>query len=249
MRPFLADLHVHSVLSACADDLMLPSTVIAAARRRGVSILGLADHNSAENAATFVAAGSTAGLYVLPGMEVTTREEVHVLALFSQVADALAWQEHVYRHLPPLRNDERAFGTQLVVDAQDEILRINERLLLTATDLSLAEVIGGVGQAGGLAIPAHVDRMAFGLIGQLGFVPNDVEIPIVEFSRYADPATPAAVHRSLAGRCVVQSSDAHYPGDVGAVGTLFWIEAPTIEEIRLACLGVGGRRIEYRRHG
>lgn len=245
MRPFLVDLHVHTVLSPCADDLMLPRGIVAAALRRELSLLGITDHNSAENVAAVMAAARGTELRVLPGMEVTTREEVHVLTLFADVAAALRWQEIVYRHLPRLPNNERAFGIQLVVDEADEIVRVNERLLLTAVDLDLSWVVAEATRLGGLAIPAHVDRPAFGLIRQLGFVPPDLDVPALEVSGRANPERPAAIHPSLVGRRLVQSSDAHYLGQIGTARTMLWLEEATFAELRLACLGVRGRRIEY----
>ncbi|MHB1005252.1 MAG: PHP domain-containing protein [Chloroflexota bacterium] len=245
MHLYRADLHVHSVLSPCADDLMFPGAVVAAARDRGVILLGLTDHNSAENVAAFVAAGERAGVVVLPGIEVTTREEVHVVTLFQDVASALAWQSTLYAHLPSLPNNERLFGTQFVVGPGDEVLGINNRLLLTAADLGLAEVAATVHRLGGLAIPAHVDRPAFGLLGQLGFLPPDLDVVAVEVSRLVDPRQAAALYPSLAGRTVVQSSDAHHLDDVGKVGTNFWLEAPTLHELRLALAGREGRYLTY----
>lgn len=226
---------------------MLPTEVIAAAKRRQLSLLGLTDHNSAENVGAFVAASAGSGVRVLPGMEVTTREEVHVVTLFEDVEQALAWQEMVYRHLPPLANDERAFGTQLVVDAADRIVRVNERLLMTATDLTLGQVIEEVDRAGGLAIPAHVDRAAFGLLSQLGFVPDDLDIPAVEVSKHADPVDAVRLHQSLLGRAIIQSSDAHYVDDIGVGRTVFWLAEPTLAELKLACRGREGRRVAMRR--
>ncbi|MHB1414918.1 MAG: PHP domain-containing protein [Chloroflexota bacterium] len=241
MRPFPADLHVHSVLSPCADDLMLPQAVVATAQQRGLAIIGIVDHNSAENAAAFVAAAQGTGLTVIPGLEVTSREEVHVLTLFASADEALEWQEHIYRHLPPLANDERAFGTQIVVDADDEMKVINERLLITATDLALTDIVDLVAARGGLAIPAHVDRTAFGLFGQLGFLPPDLKAPAFEVSRFADPSASALAYPSLAGKRLLQSSDAHFLAEIGVVQTVFWLEEASFAEVRLACLGLGGR--------
>ena len=248
MRPFLADLHVHTVLSSCADDLMLPQGIVASALRRELSLVGIADHNSAENVAAVQAAARDTDLCIVPGMEVTTREEVHVLTLFADLDSALAWQEVIYRHLPPLRNNERAFGVQLVVNEQDEILRVNDRLLQTAVDLGLSQVLAEAARLGGLALPAHVDRPAFGLIGQLGFVPPDLDAPALEVSARCNPADPTSLHPSLAGRRLLRSSDAHYLRQVGMTPSLLWLEEPTFAELRLACLGLGGRRIDHEWH-
>jgi PHP family Zn ribbon phosphoesterase len=216
---------------------MLPTLVLSAAKRRGVTILGLVDHNSAENAFAFVEAATGTGVHVFPGIEVTTSEEVHVLTLFPTVEAALEWQSAVYTHLPDLANNERLFGTQITVNASDDLVALNERLLITATDLTLAAVIMGAERLGGLAIPAHVDRPAFGLLGQLGFVPPDLGPRAVEVSRHVNPRLAAELDPALAGRVVIQSSDAHFLADVGSVCTTLWLEAPTFAELAAACRG------------
>lgn len=243
MQAYAADLHVHSVLSPCADDLMLPSLVLAAACQAGLDMVAVVDHNCAENAAAFVAASHGTGVTVIPGIEVTTREEVHVLTLFRTVDEAIDWQQVVYAHLPQLSNNERTFGTQLVVDRHDELLRLNHRLLITATDLSLVQVADLVGARGGLAIPAHIDRLAFGLIGQLGFVPPELDVPAFEVSRLFEPRLVGRLDRNLSHRAIIQSSDAHQLSDIGGARTLCWLEEATFAELQAACRGE--RRMEY----
>lgn len=243
MRPFRADLHVHSVLSPCADELMLPTLVLATALARRIDILGVVDHNSAENAPAFLTAAKDSPVRVLPGIEVTTREEVHVLTLFPTLESLAVWQAEVAAHLPNLPNDERVFGSQLVVGADDDLLRVDERLLLTATSLGLNAVVEIVQRLGGLALPAHVDRPAFGLLGQLGFIPADLKVSAFEVSRNVDPRRASDLDPALATRVVVQSSDAHTLDDVGCVSTTLWLEEATFPELVAACRGE--RRVEY----
>ena len=205
----------------------------------GLDLVAITDHNSAANAAAVVEAARGTSLWVLPGMEVETREEVHVLSLFGNVADAEAWQEVVYANLPPLRNDEAAFGVQLVVSSEDEYLRHEARRLLVATSLSLADVALHVARLGGICIPAHVDRQAYGLVGVLGFVPAEPVFPALEVSpraRRSDYEQP--------GVAVLRSSDAHDLRELGTVTSTFYLAAPELAEVELACRGVAGRRVE-----
>jgi PHP family Zn ribbon phosphoesterase len=129
LRPYLADLHVHTVLSPCAEVEMIPPLIVKRASELALGIIAITDHNSAENVAAVIEAAESSDLTVLPGMEVHTREEVHLLCLFDSVQQALNWQEFVYAHLPPLRNNENLFGPQFVVDASGDLIRHNERLL------------------------------------------------------------------------------------------------------------------------
>lgn len=217
---------------------MIPPLIVRQALALGLGVIGVTDHNTAENAAAMVAAARGTGLAVLPGMEVQTREEAHILCLFDAVEQALDWQEIVYAHLPDLENREEVFGAQFVVDETGDYLHTNRRLLLTATSLSAEEVVAGVARLGGLTIAAHVDRQAFSLISSLGFVPPRLGLAAVELTR-AD----AAVDRRLIGdRPVIVSGDAHRLSEMRA-DTLFRVCEPTIQELALALRGEAGRRV------
>jgi PHP family Zn ribbon phosphoesterase len=154
LRFFLADLHIHTVLSACAEVEMLPELIVERARELGLDIIAVTDHNSAENAAAVVNAAAETGITVLPGMELQTREEAHLVCLFDTLEQVARWQEEVYDHLPPLKNDEDAFGMQVVLDADGEIAGTNERLLLASTSFSVEQVVQRVHELSGLCIPA-----------------------------------------------------------------------------------------------
>lgn len=241
LRPFRADLHVHTVLSPCASYRMAPGRIVARALEVGLDIVAIADHNSAANVRAVVEAARGTGLRVLPGMEVESREEVHVLSLFEEVEQAEAWQEVVYAHLPDLPNDEAAFGAQLVVSADDGYIRHEGRRLLVATFLGLDELVERVVGLGGVVIPAHVDRPAYGLVGVLGFVPPGPDFLALEVSRHAGLAKYVAP-----GRACIRSSDAHDLGEVGRATTVFHLASPTLAELRLACRGEAGRWVEVR---
>jgi 3',5'-nucleoside bisphosphate phosphatase len=226
---------------------MLPTLVVASALARRLDLIAITDHNSAENVGAFIAAARQTPLKVIPGMEITTREEVHLLGLFPDPAAARLCQDEVYRQLPPLPNNEDAFGVQLVVDEYDELVRINERLLLTATAMSFEEAVSTVAALGGLAIPAHVNRSAFGVIAQLGFLPRGLAIAGIEASRHIQPRQVESLSPSLAGYSVLWSSDAHCLNDIGRVCTALVLAEPTFEELGRALSGTDGRQVIGRR--
>ncbi len=239
LRAWRADLHVHTVLSPCATYRMAPGAIARKANEIGLDLIAITDHNSAENAAATVEAGRRVGLAVLPGLELETSEEVHVLALFEKASQAIDMQSIVYAHLPVLANDESVFGVQLVVDADDQYVRREPRRLLVATSLSLSEVCALAGALGGICVPAHVDRPAYGLVGVLGFVPTEPSFPALEISGHA-----RAQDYALPDRAALRSSDAHDIDDLGRATTDFFITQPTLAEIVLACRSEGGRRVE-----
>ena len=242
-RYLFADLHIHTVLSPCAEVEMIPPLIVRRARELGLGLIGITDHNSAENVAAVIEATEGSGVAVLPGIEVQTREEVHLVTLFDTAEQALTWQMEVYDHLPDLRNNEDHFGAQFVVDATGEYVRRNERLLVTSTDMSLEMVVAMVHDLGGLALPAHVDRPAFSLIANLGFVPPDLDVPAVEIFRSSQPLEVRRRFLQIRGFPMVCNGDAHRLNEMMA-RTMFKIAAPTVAELVLALRGENGRRVE-----
>jgi len=239
----LTDLHVHTVLSPCAEVEMIPPLIVRRAIQLGLEILAITDHNAAHNVASVVEAAAGSGLTVLPGMEVQSREEVHLICLFDRVEQTLDWQEQVFAALPDRENDEDFFGAQFVVDASGEYLYTEKRLLSVATMLSMEEVVTGVQALGGIVLAAHVDRPSFSLIANLGFVPPGLAIAGLELSRRADLADVAQRFPQTAGYGKIVSGDAHRLDEMTA-RTMFKVRLPSVAELALALAGRDGRRVE-----
>jgi len=182
MLSLLIDLHLHTVLSACAEVEMIPPLIVERALALGLGLIGIADHNCAANVGAVIEAARGTGLTVLPGMEVQSREEVHMLCVFDTLAQVEAWQHTVDDALPELPNREDYFGAQYVVDAAGAHRYTEERLLATSTSLSVEQVAVGVDTLGGLCIPAHIDRPSFSILSNLGFIPQGLPISGVEIT-------------------------------------------------------------------
>jgi hypothetical protein len=163
-RRFRADLHVHSCLSPCGDLEIFPRRIVERALESGLDIIALTDHNTAENAAAAVRAAEGTRLTVLPGMEIASAEEVHVLGLFESMDDILPVQKEVFRSLPDVPAGARFVEDQVIVDAEDGVTGFSPRFLLAATRLDVREVVDLIHRCGGLAIAAHVDRPSFSVI-------------------------------------------------------------------------------------
>ncbi len=242
LRYFNADLHIHTCLSPCSDWEMSPKKIVHKSIDQQLDIIAICDHNSAENVQAAICLGEELGLCVLPGMEICSREEVHVLGIFSAVEQAHAMQEFVYTHLPG-ENQTKLFGYQVIVDENDEVRGEVSRLLIGASRLSLQEIVVKIHKLGGLSIASHVDRPSYGIIGQLGFIPEDLALDGLEVS-YRVPLDD--VRKKVPGVMnlpCISSSDAHFLDDIGKVKTVFALAAPTFAEIRLAIKGKHGRRI------
>lgn len=178
------DLHLHSCLSPCGDDDMTPANIAAMCALAGLNVVALTDHNSTGNCAAFCQAAARHGLLAIPGMELCTREEVHVVCLFADLERADAFSEHVGRLLPSTPNNSRAFGPQILMDSEDGILGEETRLLAGAADIGLGDVPGLAASFGGLAYPAHIDRPSNSLLSQLGLWDPDLNFPLAEVSLY-----------------------------------------------------------------
>ncbi len=237
---FRADLHVHTCLSPCGEVVMSPRRIVAEARSRGLEIVAITDHNSAGNVAATMRAAEGTGVKVLPGMEICSSEEVHVLAVFDAPEAALALQEEVYRGITAA-NDPEVFGLQVIANERDEVERFEQRLLIGATNLSVDDVVGRIHDLEGLAIASHVDRETFGIIGHLGFIPSDLRFDALEISGEAGEQVAGRLIREYPMYEFIRSSDAHAPGEVGRGSTRFLLEEPTCSELRKAFRREGGR--------
>ncbi len=247
LKEYRADLHIHTCLSPCASLDLSPRKIVERARTERLDMIAITDHNTAKNVRAVMQLAEEGGLKVIPGMEVQTREEIHLLALFPDGGSIALWDEEVYRHLPDVKNDPEVFGDQPIVDLEGNILRFEERLLINSLDLSLEEVKSRVEGGGGLIIPSHFDKGSYSLISQLGLIPSGLELEALEMSRrtevrqsgtFADPSL--SIPR-------IVSSDAHSLEDIGSAYTVFLMAQPTLEELRLALRGQEGRRIVQRR--
>lgn len=233
LRPFRVDLHLHTVLSPCAEVEMIPPFIVQQALALHLDLIAVTDHNATHNVEAVQAAAAGSSLTVWPGMEVQTREEVHVLCLFDDNRRAAAWQALVDAALPPLLNDPDHFGGQFVVDATGDFIREHVQLLLTSTQFSLEEVVTHVRTLGGVAIPCHVDRPTFSVLSQLGFIPPDLDVPAIEISARLTPAQAIARWPQLARWTLVQNGDAHRLNEM-INRTCVVMAEPTIAELRLA---------------
>ena len=222
---------------------MTPPAIVEAARRAGLAIIAICDHNSAGNAkAVQDAAAGTGDLVVLAGMEITTREEVHILGLFPDVSWAETAGKTVRATLPKSTPASSHFGGQRLADARGRLLGVEPKRLAAATTFSLAEAVGVIHGHGGLAVPSHVDRPSFSVMSQLGVFPTDAGFDAIEISASSRGTRRAAAFEAY-GLPVITSSDSHSLGEIGAAMSILTAREPTFDELVLALRREGGRGV------
>ncbi len=240
IQQFRADLHVHTVLSPCAEVEMIPPLIVESALDLGINLIAITDHNSTANIRAVQKAAEHSSLTVLPGMELQTKEDVHSLCLFDTLQQAEELQQIVNHKLPRIKNNADLFGAQFIVDENGEYLGSEDQLLITSSSLSLNEALAIVTSLGGLFIPAHINRKTFGLIESLGFLPPDLPVLAVEISRHMTPQQARIEIPSVSRLPIIQNGDVHRLNEF--LGSLILeIEKPTIAEISLALQSKSGR--------
>ncbi len=243
LRRYRADLHIHTCLSPCGELSSSPRRIVDRAIEAGLDIIAVTDHNSAENAAAAVRAAAGTGLTVLPGMELTSSEEAHLLGIFGSLRDLRPAQAEVFRNLPALPLRKSLVENQVVVNEDDDVIRFSRRCLLGATRLDARAIVDLIHRCGGLAIASHIDKEAFSIVSQLGFIPPDLELDAVEVSPRADPEAARAMVPEKAAIPLLRFSDAHRPEDIGAAFTDLLLAGPTLREIGMAFRSEDGRRV------
>jgi len=243
MKSFRTDLHMHTVLSPCGDLEMSPARIVSLASKRGLDIIGITDHNSTKQCRLVWEMGRRLGLTVIPGCEMTSREEVHCLGFFEDFDALNEFQDFLDVHLTFIPNKPSLFGYQAVVDEYDYILEEQANYLGASLDVSVEEVEQKVHELSGIFIPAHIDRPRNSLYSQLGFFPPELQVEALQISKFADEKAVREKFRINPEITLVKFSDSHFPEDLGKTFTFFEMEEPTFAEIKMALKAEAGRSV------
>jgi PHP family Zn ribbon phosphoesterase len=208
------DLHIHSCLSPCGSDESLPSNIVGMAALKGLDVIAVCDHNSCGNSRTVQKLGRAYGVLTIPGMELTTSEEVHVLCLFPDVEKAEEFSSFVHEHLLPVENNEAAFGKQQFADEDDNITHNEPLLLINATDIGFDSAYPIIKSFSGIMIPAHIDKSSTSLLSNMGFIPPDSAFHCAEIRHTGFIEKLMKENRYLENCNLITDSDAHYIEDI-----------------------------------
>lgn len=208
MKQYAFDLHLHSCLSPCGGEDNTPANLAGMCALAGLEVVALTDHNTCGNCAAFCRAAEHYGLLALPGMELTTAEEAHVVCLFPGLDGADAFSALVREKLPPLKNDPAVFGPQIYMDEEDQVLGNEDAFLAGAASIGIYEAAALAASFGGVAYPAHIDRPSFSLLANLGLWDPAMGFPVAEISQNCPPDLFS--RPDLRGIPHFDGSDAHY---------------------------------------
>jgi hypothetical protein len=222
---------------------MYPRALIEKSITEKLDVIAVCDHNASENVEYVLTLAKGRPITVLPGMEVSSLEEVHALALFDDLRDLIKLQAIVYEHLPG-KNREDIFGPQVIVNERDEVEGMNERLLIGATDVPLRDLINDIHSLGGLAIASHIDRPSYSVLSQLGFIDPETPFDALEISAATGMKQARRQYPELSAYAFIKSSDAHVIRDIGRRFSTMILQAANIHELKLAFEKRDGRYIE-----
>ncbi len=212
------DFHLHSCLSPCGDNDMTPYNLVNMAKIMGLDAIALTDHNTCLNCEAAMKVGKEAGILVIPGMELCTDEEVHVVCLFPALDNAMAFSEYVRERIPPVENRPKIFGDQFIMDERDNVIGNENLLLTTAANVSLDKVPEIMKEFSGVAFPAHIDRSSYSVISNLGMIDEYMGFTAAEITKNADKNEYIKKYPVLEKMHILTSSDAHYLENIGEGG-------------------------------
>ena len=210
MSAYPYDFHIHSCLSPCGDNDMTPNNIVGMAAISGLEIIAITDHNTCRNAPAVLKAAEEAGITAIPGMELCTSEEAHIVCLFETLEGAMEFDRYIYDNMPHIKNKPEIFGEQRILDENDGLIGTIDDLLLVASYIGADEVKALCEKYGGTAFPAHVDRDSYSLTAALGSIPPEGGYTFAEVTREVDLAEVAGMYPELRSMGIVRDSDSHY---------------------------------------
>ena len=244
MRCYRADLHIHSVLSPCGGLEMAPSAVVNKLLSSGIEWFAITDHNSMANCPAYEAVARKAGLHFSWGVEIQSMEEIHILAYFDDPKMAQDFDRELYGSLLPIANDPDYFGDQVIIDENENILKVEPLALINSSMWDLSTVVERIQAFGGFAVPAHIDATVNSVISQLGFLPPQPEFKVLGISAKLDLQDYLSQHPHMIDKQYMRASDAHYLADLGHTCCRAYVQSASVKELMLAADKLDGRYID-----
>ncbi|MCK8060586.1 MULTISPECIES: PHP domain-containing protein [unclassified Fusibacter] len=231
------DLHIHSALSPCAEPEMTPNNIVNMSVIKELDFIAITDHNAIENVQAALEVAEELPIIVVPGIEVQTKEDVHILCLFKEFSSLKSFYEELICNIQKIPHDTKKFGDQNILNADDQVIGTLTHSLYASIQLSVDEIIERAIGCGGGVIPCHLDRASYSMIANLGFIAPDLPIRSVEFSPACDPIEFTKRHLYLRKYEMLINSDAHELVNISEPVHHIDVEEKTIEALFKALFG------------
>ena len=189
---------------------MTPNNIVNMSVLNGLNVIAITDHNSCKNCKALVEAGKKANLLVIPGMEICTNEDIHVICLFETVTDAENFSTYVYSNMPLIPHRPDIFGEQIIMNSNDIEISRESYLLLNATNISVNDILSTTNKYNGTAFPAHIDRSSYSVISSLGDIPPEAGFNTIEISTKGNIEKMKSLHPIIKDKLILINSDSHY---------------------------------------
>ncbi|HOK98619.1 MAG: PHP domain-containing protein [Bacteroidales bacterium] len=229
-----ADLHIHTVLSPCAETDMSPVAIVQKAFSKGLKIIGITDHNSTLQCLTVKKIADEYGIFTLMGAEVTSKEEIHCLTYFDNPENLQNFQEFIERNIQKIKYNPAIHGVQAVLDTNNNVIEQVDYYLGVPLNAGYEEIEEIVHAMGGIFIPAHVDRIKFSLLSQLGYVPENLKADALEIFNQTPLVQFLRENGHVSHFSFVKNSDAHTLNSIGQYTSHFMIDKINFNEIKMA---------------
>jgi PHP family Zn ribbon phosphoesterase len=245
---YYVDLHIHTVLSPCAGLEMGAADIVKKSRSEGISIIAVTDHNHVANYKALRDAADEPGepLLVLPGIEVQSMEDIHVVTIFPDENVAYEYKDWLWKKMPNIKNKDEKFGYQLIIDKEGSILDQEEVLLIQGVMRTVDEISSEALKMGSIVIMAHMNRPSFSYEAVLGPLPDEFQCSAIELtSRVTDSEFPGW-RAKYSGRTLIRSSDAHKLDQISrAKCSKMKLGGLSFDEVTLALRHENGRDVLF----
>ena len=207
------DLHIHSALSPCGDDTMTINNIFNMAYIKGLELIAITDHNSLKQQFYLeeiinhdILKGK---IDYIHGVELQSKEEIHILAYFRKNTDLDTIQKWIDKHLTKVDNQPDYYGNQHIFNANDEIIDTENILLISSLDLDVYEIVDNIHRFNGVAILAHVMAKKYGIFEVYHDIPIDLNYDGIEVTSVKELKELKELCLHLRDDYVFFNSDAH----------------------------------------
>lgn len=158
MKKYYYDLHIHSVLSPCADELMTPQNIFNMAMLKHLDIISVTDHNSLKQIPVCYELSKSYDMLFIPGVEVTVSEGFDILIYFKHMKDTLPFDAFLSSRVKHIPNNNQYLKQQEIYDINDHVCDIYPYLLNQKLEISMDELIKALKSYECMYVFAHIDR-------------------------------------------------------------------------------------------